>query len=348
VVCEALGVSRATLYRNQRDLSVPDCSVLNRNVLNRNVLGARRPSPRALSQGERENVLAILHCERFVDQAPAAIYAMLLDENVYACSVSTMYRILHANREVRERRKQTAHSQYQKPELLATGPNQLWSWDITKLLGPQKWTYYYLYVIMDVFSRYVVGWMIAPREAAHLAKELIAQSCGKQDIDPDQLTIHADRGSVMTSKSVAFLLADMGVTKTHSRPHVSNDNPYSEAQFKTLKYRPDFPERFGSLQDARAFCQTFIGWYNEQHRHSGIAMMTPTNVHYGRADQIIVARQQVLTHAYARHPERFVRNPPVPETLQTAVWINAPAKQKDDQVLGRPDEKIMYQVVSNY
>jgi putative transposase len=315
VVGEALGVSRATIYRSQVEPPDPGCATLTE----------RRPPPRTLTIDQREDVLCLLHSERFIDEAPAAVYATLLDEEVYVCSVSTMYRILRAKNEVRERRKQRAHSHYQKPELLATGPNQLWSWDITKLLGPQKWTYYYLYVIMDVFSRYVVGWMIAPRETAGLAEALIAQTCRKQNIEPDHLTIHADRGSAMTSKPVAFLLADMGVTKTHSRPHVSNDNPYSEAQFKTLKYRPDFPDRFGSIQDARAFCQTFFAWYNQEHRHSGIAMMTPENVHYGRTDQIIAARQRVLTNAYSRHPERFVRKQPVHQPLPKAAWINPPA-----------------------
>jgi putative transposase len=278
-------------------------------------------------------VREFLNSERFVDQAPAAVYATLLDEEVYVGSVSTMYRILRDKGEVKERR-QRSKSQYVKPELLATGPNQLWSWDITKLLGPEKWTYFYLYVIMDVFSRYVVGWMIATRETAALAQELIAQTCRKQNIEPGQLTIHADRGSAMTSKPVAFLLADMGVTKTHSRPHVSNDNPYSEAQFKTLKYRPDFPDRFGSIQDARAFCQTFFTWYNREHRHSGIAMMTPENVHYGRTDQIIAVRQRTLDNAYSSHPERFVRKQPVHVELPTAAWINPPDQR-------RSDEKIM-------
>ena len=310
-VCEALGVSRANLYRSPFE---GDTGIASLHL-----------SPRALTFYERENVLDLLNSDRFMDQAPAAVYATLLDEEVYACSVSTMYRILRAKNEVRERRNQRSCTHYEKPELLATGPNQLWSWDITKLRGPVKWTYYYLYVIMDVFSRYVVGWMIAPRESAGLAEVFIAQTCRMQGIEPEQLTIHADRGSAMTSKSVAFLLADMGVTKTHSRPHVSNDNPYSEAQFKTLKYRPDFPARFGSIQDARAFCRTFFPWYNEQHRHSGIAMMTPQSVHYGQTDQIFAVRQRALNTAYAQHPERFVKKPPVPELLPTAAWINPPA-----------------------
>jgi putative transposase len=314
-VCEALGVSRATLH------SVPD------NPPDQGCCEPEpRTSPRALSLLERDAVLDILHEPRFLDQAPAVVYATLLDEEVYACSVSTMYRILRSKDEVRERRQRPL-SQYQKPELLATEPNQLWSWDITKLLGPAKWTYYYLYVIMDIFSRYVVAWMIAPRQTAGLAEVLIGQACRSQNIEPGQLTIHADRGSAMTSKPVAFLLADLGVTKTHSRPHVSNDNPYSEAQFKTLKYRPDFPDRFGSIQDARALCQTFFVWYNQHHRHSGIAMMTPENVHSGRADQVLAIRQLTLTSAYGRNPERFVRKPPIAESVPTAAWINPPPKQ---------------------
>jgi len=313
-VSEALGISRAILHRLPAVLEV-------------SLVAVRRTSPRALTIEERETVRDILNSERFVDQAPAAVYATLLDEEIYVGSVSTMYRILRHKGEVRERR-QRSKSQYTKPELLATGPNQLWSWDITKLLGPQKWTYYYLYVIMDVFSRYVVGWMIATRETAGLAEELIAQTCRNQNIEPGQLTIHADRGSAMTSKPVAFLLADMGVTKTHSRPHVSNDNPYSEAQFKTLKYRPGFPDRFGSIQDARVFCQTFFDWYNHHHRHSGIAMMTPENVHCRRTDQIVAVRERTLTNAYSRNPERFVRKQPVHEPMPKAVWINPPTQSQ--------------------
>lgn len=311
---EALGVSRASLHPIP---ITPDLTLV----------AVRRASPRALTLEERETVRDVLNSERFVDQAPASVYATLLDEEIYVGSVSTMYRILRHKGEVKERR-QRSKLQYAKPELLATGPNQLWSWDISKLLGPQKWTYYYLYVIMDVFSRYVVGWMIAPRETAALAEEFIAQTCGKQNIEPGQLTIHADRGSAMTSKPVAFLLADMGVTKTHSRPHVSNDNPYSEAQFKTLKYRPGFPGRFGSIQDARVFCQTFFDWYNHQHRHSGIAMMTPENVHCGRTDQIVAVRQRTLTNAYSRNPERFVRKQPMHEPMPKAVWINPPTQSQ--------------------
>jgi putative transposase len=234
-----------------------------------------------------------------------------------------MYRLLEATGEVRERRDQLRHVA-PKPELLATRPNRVWSWDITKLLGPAKWTYFYLYVILDIFSRYVVGWMVAHRESAALAERLIAETCKKQEIPAGQLTIHADRGTSMTSKPVTLLLADLGVTRTHSRPHVSNDNPFSEAQFKTLKYRPEFPDRFASLEAARAFCQPFFTWYNTEHRHTGIGLLTPAAVHYGDAARVTARRQQVLATAYAEHPERFVRKPPEPPAPPTAVWINPP------------------------
>ncbi len=234
-----------------------------------------------------------------------------------------MYRILAARGEVRERRDQLRRPVYAKPELLATGPNQVWTWDITKLKGPKKWNHFYLYVILDIFSRKVVGWMVAPRESAALARRLIAATIAKEGIEPGRLTIHADRGSSMTSKDVALLLA-LGVTKTHSRPHVSNDNPFSEAGFKTLKYRPDFPERFGSLQDARTFCARFFEWYNNHHRHSGIGLMRPSDVHHGRATGVHAERARVLDAAYQLHPQRFVRKPPAPPALPTAVWINPP------------------------
>jgi putative transposase len=262
-----------------------------------------------------------------MDQPPTEVYATLLDEGVYHCSVRTMYRILKAADEVRERRNQLRHPEYEKPELLATKPNELWSWDITKLRGPVKWTYYYLYVIMDVFSRYVVGWMVATRESAALANRLINDSCEKQEIVQGQLTLHADRGTSMKSKCVAMLLADLGVTKTHSRPRVSNDNPFSESQFKTLKYRPDFPKQFGSIEDARAFCRDFFAWYNTEHHHSGIGIMTPETVHFGLAKATITARQKVLHDAHQRHPERFVRKPPKAPQLPEAVWINPPKEQ---------------------
>jgi putative transposase len=252
------------------------------------------------------------------------VYATLLDEGQYLCHWRSMYRILDEHQEVCERRNQLRHPAYAKPELLATRPNELWSWDITRLLGPMKWTYFYLYVILDVFSRYGVGWMVALLESASLAQELIAQTCCRQGIEPGQLTVHADRGQAMTSKTVARLLADLGVTKTHSRPHVSNDNPYSEAQFKTLKYRPDYPGRFGSQPDARAWSRAFFDWYNNAHHHTGIGLLTPADVHYGRAEQVLQARQQVLHAAYEKNPERFVKGLPILRPLPTAVWINAP------------------------
>jgi putative transposase len=286
--------------------------------------------PRALNDTERQAVLDALHSKRFADQAPAAVYAKLLDEGTYHCSVSTMYRILHENQEVRERRNQLRHPAYRKPQLLATAPNQVWSWDITKLLGPAKWTYYYLYVIMDIYSRYAVGWMVASRENADLAQRLIRDSIQRQQVDANQLTLHSDRGPAMKSHSVAQLLATLGVTKSHSRPHVSNDNPFSESQFKTLKYRPEFPTRFGCQEDARAFCQRFFRWYNHEHYHSGIGLLTPYAVHYGHAQQIVGRRQQTLDGAYQAHPERFVNKRPTPPSLPEAVWINPP-KTSDDQ-----------------
>jgi putative transposase len=311
--CQALRVSRASLYRHLRPPGGPADPP------------APRPSPpRALTPIEQQLVLGHLNAERFRDQAPAEVYATLLDEGLYVCSLRTMYRILAQAREIRERRDQLHHPQYQKPQLLAISPNQVWSWDITKLLGPVKWTYFYLYVILDIFSRYVVGWMVADRESAELAKRLITHTCQNQQIAPGQLTLHADRGTSMRSKPVALLLADLGVTKTHSRPHVSDDNPFSESQFKTLKYRPEFPERFGSLQDARSFCQAFFPWYNTEHHHVGIGLLTPEILHCGRADEVIAQRQAVLSQAYERNPERFVRAHPKPPERPTAVWINPP------------------------
>jgi putative transposase len=267
----------------------------------------------------------VLNSEPFQDSAPREVYAALLDQGQYLCSWSTMYRILNEHQLVSERRNQLRHPTYTKPELLATGPNQLWSWDITKLRGPTKWTYYYLYVILDVYSRYVTGWLIAKHESARLAEHLIAQTCAKQAIVPDQLTLHADRGSAMRSKPVALLLADLGVTKTHSRPYVSNDNPYSEAQFKTMKYRPGYPDRFGSIQDARAWARPFFHWYNHEHYHSGLALLTPATVHYGHAQAVLEQRQETLQAAYAAHPERFVRGVPRPPSLPMEVWINKPS-----------------------
>lgn len=319
--CAALAIPRASYYRWQ-DLGEDDRKERQRSA-----------PPLALSGEEEKVVLGILHSDRFVDKAPQEIYNALLDEGNYLCSVRTMYRILEKHKEVKERRNQLSHPHYQKPELLACAPNQLWSRDITKLKGPVKWTYFYLYVILDVFSRYVVGWMVAHREQSSLAQKLIEQSCEKQNIKIGQLTIHADRGSSMTSKAVAFLMADLGITKSHSRPYVSNDNPYSESQFKTLKYRPDFPERFGSIVDARLFCQPLFRWYNNEHYHSGIGFLTPETVHYGQAEQIVKERQAVLNTAYEKHPKRFKGKPPTPAALPQAVWINKPAPDPRDQTL---------------
>jgi putative transposase len=311
--CVALGVARASLYRWRGKKRAPA------------PLPAPRPAPpRALGSEERHQVLEVLHSKRFVDQPPHQVYATLLDEGRYLCSIRTMYRILDAHGEVKERRNQLRHPAYHKPELLATGPNEVWSWDITKLKGPAKWSHYCLYVILDIFSRYVVGWMVASRESASLAHRLIRDTCTKQGIEREALTLHADRGSSMRSKTVALLLADLGITKTHSRPYTSTDNPYSEAQFKTLKYRPEFPERFGCLMDARAFCRPFFHWYNTEHHHSGLALLTPEVVHYGRVEGVIEARQRVLQDAYEAHPERFVHKPPIPLRPPNAVWINSP------------------------
>ena len=309
--CAALGVVRASYYRSRKPRPEP----------------CPRPTPaRALPPAERQAVLEVLHQSRFADLAPAEIYATLLDDGRYLCSERTFYRVLAAHAEVRERRDQLRHPSYAAPQLLATRPNELWSWDITKLLGPTKWTYFYLYVLLDVFSRYVVGWLLAQLESARLAEQLIAESCERQGIAPGQLTVHADRGGPMTAKPLALKLADLGVTKTHSRPRVSNDNPFSESQFKTLKYRPEFPERFGSLEHGRSHCADFFAWYNLEHHHVGLGLFTPHDVHYGLAEAKRQQRARVLAAAFARHPERFPRGLPQPQAVPSAVWINPPAK----------------------
>jgi len=310
--CAALIVPRSSLYRARTP---------------QGVRSSPKISARALSQVEKIEVREELNSERFQDKSPREVYATLMDEGRYLCSWRSMYRILDEHQEVRERRDQLRHPNYVKPELLATAPNQLWSWDITKLLGPSKWTYFYLYVILDVFSRYVVGWMIAERESAALAEELISQTCARHGIQRGQLTVHADRGSAMTSKPVALLLADLGVTKTHSRPQVSNDNPYSEAQFKTLKYRPDYPTRFGCLPDARAWASEFFDWYNRDHHHTGLALLTPADVHFHHSEDVLQKRQVVLHAAYEKTPERFVKGVPHPIQLPKAVWINPPTSK---------------------
>jgi putative transposase len=324
--CRAVGQPRSSWYRRHRRSPLPP----------RPPRSAPAPQPRALSAAERAQILDVLHDERFCDLAPASVYATLLDEGSYLCSISTMYRLLRQRGETGDRRRHATHPARVKPELLASGPNQCWSWDITKLAGPARWTWFYLYVILDIYSRYVVGWMLAAREAAALAERLLADTIAAQQVQAGQLTVHADRGTSMTSKPVAMLLADLGVTRSHSRPQVSNDNPYSESQFKTLKHHPTFPERFGSLQEARGFCQRFFGWYNHEHRHSGIALLTPADVHLGRAEQILAARQQVLEGAFAAHPERFVGKPPAPPALPDMVWINKPLDPSEPPCQRRP------------
>jgi putative transposase len=314
--CEAVGAAQAGYYRRHRQSPARERRPTTPH--------RERHQPRALTVTERQAILQVLHSQRFVDLAPAEVWAILLDEGVYLGSQSTFYRLLRQAGEVRERRAQATHPAKVKPELVATTPNAVWSWDITKLRGPAKWTYYQLYVILDIYSRFVVGWMLATRESAALAEALIKQTCAKQGIARGQLTIHADRGSSMTSKPVAFLLADLGITQSHSRPHVSDDNPYSEAQFKTLKYRPDFPPQFDSIEAARRHCRTFFNWYNHDHRHTGLGLHTATDVHHGQAGAVREQRAAVLTAAYDTHPERFVRKPPVPPKLPAASWINKP------------------------
>ena len=317
----ALGVDRATWYRRHR-CSAPPPKPERVAV----------PQPRALSVVERKQIRATLESDEFIDEAPATVYAKLLDQGVYLGSVSTMYRVLREHDEVRERRRQATHPAHKKPELIATKPNEIWSWDITKLHGPEKWSYYYLYVILDIYSRYVTGWMLARAELAELSKRLMDESIASQGVPSGQLTLRSDRGSPMIAKPVAHLLADLGVTKSHSRPHVSNDNPYSESQFRTLKYRPDFPDRFGSFEDAQAHCRRFMSSYIEHHRHSGIGYGTPADVHYGRAEKVRELRGAVLLDAYAEHPERFVHKVPTPPALPTVAWINQPEKEITDSL----------------
>jgi transposase InsO family protein len=320
--CAALNLSRSTVYREdtrQRRL-LPATSAPT----------SRPPAPLAFSAQERQQMLDELDSDRFADCSPYVVYATLLDEGRYIGSVRTLYRALAADGQSGERRRQRAHPAYAKPELLATGPNQVWSWDITKLKGPAKWTCFHLYVILDIFSRYVVGWMIAPRETAELAEQLIADTVTKHQIEPGTLTLHADRGSSMRSKPVAALLIDLDVTKTHSRPYVSDDNPYSEAQFKTLKYRPDFPDRFGCIEDARRHCQKFFPWYNQSHCHSGIGFMTPATVHFGQAAAVRQERAKTLETAFLANPKRFKGKCPQPPSLPTAVFINPPATDQEN------------------
>jgi len=307
--CRRLPVSRSRMYRARQPKPISP---------------SRVAPGRALSAEERSQVRDVLNTERFQDQAPRQVYAKLLDEGQYLCHWRTMYRILDDHQEVCERRRQRRHVTYTKPELLATAPNEVWSWDITQLKGPAKWHYFYLYVILDVLSRYVVGWLVAEQESAHLAEILISEACTKQGIQPDQLTLHSDRGSPMKSKVVTQLLADLGIIKSHSRPHVSDDNPYSEAHFKTLKYRPDYPDRFADLEHARQWGRSTFSWYNNEHYHSALGLLTPSSVHYGQAEVILAQRQQVLQVTYATHPDRFVKGMPVVQSPPKEVWINQP------------------------
>lgn len=320
--CDAVGMPRASYYR----AVTPPKAAAPEKRLETPLSGWR-----GLDESERQKILDYLHSSRFADKSPSEVYHTLLDDDgIYLGSVRTFYRVLEDNDEVRERRAQLRHPQYRKPELVATKPNQVWTWDITKLRGPATWTYYYLYVIIDIYSRKVVGWMLADRESGSLAEELIGETCIKQNVDRGQLTIHSDRGAAMQSMPVVHLLARLGITKSNSRPHVSNDNPFSESQFKTLKYHPSFPKRFGGFEDAHAFCTEFFRWYNQQHRHSGIAYLTPETVHYGRAAEVLAARHARLLAAYGAHPERFINGPPRLQSLPEAVYINPPERRTSD------------------
>ena len=309
--CRALGQPRSTYYarRHPRRVATP----------------RPRPTPRtALAAAERAAILDALHSDRFIDASPATVWATLLDEGVYHASLSTFYRVLRAAGAVRERRAQATHPPRKKPELLATSPNQVWSWDITYLPGPVQGQYYRLYVILDIYSRAVVGWLVAPTEAKWLAAALIRATVRRQGVARDALTLHADNGAAMVSQPVAALLTELGVTKSHSRPHTSNDNPYSEAQFKTLKYRPDFPDRFPSLAAARRWLRRFFHWYHTEHRHSGLGWLPPAVVHRGEGPAVQRQRAGVLATAYARHPERYAAGPPQPPVLPDRVAINPP------------------------
>ena len=307
--CEALNVPRSRVYRARQ--SQPEAKP--------------QPTPlAALSLQERTRVRDTLNSERFMDKAPRQVYATLLDEGTYLCHWRTMYRILAVHDEVRERRNVRRHPVYQKPELLATKPNEVWSWDITYLRGCDQWTHYPLYTVLDIFSRYVVGWMIAEVESSELAKQLIAVTAQKQGIQPDQLTLHADNGSPMRGKPLSQLLVDLGITRSHNRPHTSDDNPFSEAQFKTMKYHPDYPDRFVSMEAAYTWARTFFGWYNYEHYHSGLNLLTPGSVHYGEATLLQQQRQAVMLAAYITHPARFTHGEPVVKGAPAAVYINPP------------------------
>jgi len=312
--CRSLGIAHSTYYRHKRPVRVRKITAPQK---------CRVPG-RGLTQSEQERVVSDLNSDRFKDMAPPQVYSTLLDEGVFHCSISTMYRLLRKRGEINERRKQRTHVPAQRPELLATGPNQVWSWDITKLKGPRRWMYFHLFVVIDVFSRFVVGWCISKKSNALIAEAMLQDAIVREKVKPGELTIHADNGGEMTSITVAELLTDLGVVKSHSRPHTSNDNPYSESHFKTMKYRPEIPARFESEEQARLIFRKLFHWYNQVHRHSGLALLTPATVHAGKAQEVTRARAGVLSAAYSAHPERFVNKPPVPAAPPTEVWINPP------------------------
>lgn len=309
--CETLNIPRSTFYRQRQLPAEP----------------TPRPVPaNALSEAERTEVRRILNSERFMDQAPRQVYASLLDAGTYLCSVSTMYRILGEYKEVRERRDVRRHPTYTKPELLATAPNQVWSWDITSLRGPVKWSHFALYTVLDIFSRYMVGWLVAEIQSADLARQLIDQTARRQHIEPGQLTLHSDNGTPMKGKPLTQLLEDLGVIRSHSRPYTSDDNPFSEAQFKTMKYRPDYPDRFADIEAARQWVRQFVQWYNQDHYHSGLNLLTPASVHYGEADVIRQQRQRVMSAAYTAFPARFARGEPIVQGAPAVVYLNPPTQ----------------------
>jgi putative transposase len=311
---EGLGIPRSLWYQ-RRTVSTP--------------AGAKKhtphsPHPRALTPEEKTKVLAVLNSPEYQDLAVPQVYASLLDRGEYLCSISTQYRILRENSQVRERRNQLRHPNYPKPVLKATGPNQVWTWDITKLLGPYRGDCYYLYTVLDMYSRYVVGWMVAERETGDLARVLVERTCEQQKVKPYQLILHADRGDAMTAKTLVEKMDDLKVRPSYSRPRVSDDNPYSEAQFKTMKYRPDYPLHFGSVEDARSWARGFFRWYNHEHYHFGIGLMQPAVVHHGLGEERWEDRQEVMADFYRVHPERFVKGEPHPPFLPRSVWINPP------------------------
>lgn len=321
LACNALNVGPASFYRYRCSLKKTLQTRPEQEVRDRQL-----PTGRALSDLERAEVLSELMSERFMDLAPRQVYATLAEEGTYLCSIRTMYRLLEDEQAVLERRTVRRAGKYRKPELLAVRVNEVWTWDITLLKGPSRGMHYYLYVVLDIYSRYVVGWMLADRECQHLAEQLLRETCHNQGVEAGQLCLHSDRGPSMKSQTVETLLLKLGVAKSHSRPHVSDDNPFSEAAFKTLKYCPLFPARFGSLTEAEMFCQGYFAWYNERHHHTGLVLLTPAQVHYGDPVALLLARHQTVLAAYAQCPARFGYRPPRLEVLASAVYINPPAK----------------------